>query len=121
MVKKPGIDRRRKVRLGRGRRQFARLVGEAGRYWTIHGRQGTIDIQRWRPLRNGGKKTSVRDRKIIVEPSDSQVGKWLDCIRTRKHPNASIEVGHQHAISTIIAAATSMLQMIGRARVDSFV
>lgn len=80
------------------------LANEAGRYWTVHGTNGTIDMQNWQLLRAGGKNTSVKDQKIAAERSDSHMGNWLDCIRSRKRPNANIEMGHQHAISTIMAA-----------------
>jgi hypothetical protein len=30
---------------------------------------------------------------------------WLECLRSRKRPNADIQFGHQHAIATILAAA----------------
>jgi len=80
------------------------LANEAGRYWTVHGTKGTIDMQNWWLLRKGGKNTSIQDRKIEAEPSDSHMGNWLACIRSRKQPNANIEAGHQHAISTIMAS-----------------
>jgi len=28
---------------------------------------------------------------------------WLQCLRTRKTPNASIDAGYQHAVATIMA------------------
>jgi hypothetical protein len=33
------------------------------------------------------------------------MGNWLDCLRSRKRPNADIQFGHQHAVATIMAAA----------------
>ncbi|NLE36607.1 MAG: Gfo/Idh/MocA family oxidoreductase [Pirellulaceae bacterium] len=80
------------------------LANEAGRYWTIHGTQGTIDLEAFMLLRAGGKNTKIKDRKIEAEPSDSHMGNWLSCLRSRRRPTADIEMGHQHSVGTIMAA-----------------
>jgi hypothetical protein len=30
---------------------------------------------------------------------------WLECLRSRKQPNAPVEAGYQHSIATIMANA----------------
>jgi len=80
------------------------LANEAGRYWTIHGTEGTIDLHAFKLLRDGGKNTKVKDQKIEAEPSDSHMGNWLSCLRSRRRPTADIEMGHQHSVGTIMAA-----------------
>jgi predicted dehydrogenase len=80
------------------------LGNEAGRYWTIHGTQGTLDLEAWMLLRAGGKDTSIKDQRIPPEPTTSHMGNWFECIRTRKRPRADIEFGHQHSLATIMAA-----------------
>jgi hypothetical protein len=35
----------------------------------------------------------------------AHVKNWMDCIRSRKTPNAPIEAGYQHSIATIMANA----------------
>lgn len=32
---------------------------------------------------------------------------WLECLRSRKQPNASVEAGYQHSIATIMANAAA--------------
>ena len=32
---------------------------------------------------------------------------WLDCLRSRKQPNAPVEAGYQHSIATIMANAAA--------------
>jgi predicted dehydrogenase len=83
------------------------LANATGNHWTINGTKATLDAEKWTitndiPTGTGGKAES---RKIKPEPSDNHVGNWLDCIRSRKCPNADIQDGHQHAIATIMAAA----------------
>ncbi len=84
------------------------LANATGTHWTIHGTQATLDAENWTvtpdvATGSGGKKAPPR--KITPEPSVSHVANWLDCIRSRKRPNADIEYGHQHVVATVMAAA----------------
>ena len=81
------------------------LGNAAGRYWTIHGTKGMLDLDKWMLLPDGGKDTTVNNQKIQPEPSTSHMGNWLECLRSRKRPVADIAFGHQHAVATIMAAA----------------
>jgi predicted dehydrogenase len=82
------------------------LGNSAGTQFTIHGTQGTMDLEKWTLSPAGGAKGSkVKESKITPEPDTSHMANWLDCIRSRQRPNADIQYGHQHAVATIMAAA----------------
>lgn len=89
------------------------LGNSAGSAFTVYGTEGTLEISRGyvEPNRlmlspaGGAKGTKLKARKIEPEPSPSHMGNWLDCLRSRKRPNADIQFGHQHAVATIMAAA----------------
>jgi hypothetical protein len=51
-----------------------------------------------------GKKTTLGKEEPVkpVEHADHFLD-WLQCIRSRKAPNASIEAGYQHAVAAIMA------------------
>src|SRR5205085_2269283 len=71
--------------------------------FVIQGNRGTLDVQ------NGILETRRRrtgysaPERLRPEPSESHMGNWLACIRTRRQPNADVHCGHQHAIATIMA------------------
>ena len=52
----------------------------------------------------GPDKACVAEPKMIehVERPDHMLD-WLQCIRTRNTPNASIDAGYQHAVAVIMA------------------
>jgi len=91
------------------------LANSAGTSFTVHGTQGTLEINDGKGYSNpnrlmlsatGGLEGSkVKQRQIKPEPSPSHMGNWLECMRSRKRPNADIEFGHHHAVATIMAAA----------------
>ena len=39
------------------------------------------------------------------EYTSAHVRNWMECIRSRKQPNAPIEAGYQHSIATIMSNA----------------
>lgn len=83
------------------------LGNATGTHWTVNGTKATLDAEKWTITDEipTGSKGKAEPRKIKPEPSDDHVGNWLDCIRSRKRPNADIQDGHQHAVATIMAAA----------------
>jgi predicted dehydrogenase len=82
------------------------LGNATGVHFAVHGAKGTLDVERWTvtPEASGPRSTKSEVVKITPEPEASHVENWLECLRSRKRPNADIEYGHQHAIATIMAA-----------------
>lgn len=82
------------------------LGNSAGTHYTIHGRRGTLDLEASTVSGAGGDpQDSIKESiKLQGEPDESHMGNWIDCMRSRKRPNADIQYGHQHAVATIMAA-----------------
>ena len=73
------------------------------------GDQGALDVLHWNlpvlTAEGGSRKRGVIRGKKPVEPiprADHFLD-WLQCLRTRKTPNASIDAGYQHAVACIMA------------------
>ena len=75
----------------------------------ILGDQGLMDMTNWSApviTAEGGSKNRgiIRGKKPVEEIARSDHWlDWLQCLRTRKTPNASIEAGFQHAVACIMA------------------
>ena len=75
----------------------------------ILGDQGTLDLVNWTSpvlTAEGGskKKGDIRGKKEVEEvPTPDHFLDWLQCLRNRKTPNASIDAGYQHAVAVIMA------------------
>ena len=57
------------------------------------------------PAEGGSKgKGLIRGKKPVkeIEQPDHFLN-WLQCLRTRETPNASIEAGYQHSVASIMA------------------
>jgi len=82
------------------------LGNSFGVHFHLCGTDGTMDLEKW-TVSDEGKVSAAKakSREIKGEQNESHMGNWLDCIRSRKRPNADIEYGHQHAVATIMAAA----------------
>jgi predicted dehydrogenase len=82
------------------------LGNSAGGRFTVHGTQGTLDVDKatLSPI-GGAKGTKIKEQEVEPEKTISHMGNWLECMRTRQRPNADIQYGHQHAAATILAAA----------------
>jgi len=89
------------------------LTNGSGNFFRVHGSQGTLEVSTGHAEPNsltlspeGGRADSkIKTVKIKPEPTQSHMGNWLECLRTRQRPNADIQFGHQHAVATIMAAA----------------
>ncbi|MCI0456559.1 MAG: hypothetical protein L0Z62_06220, partial [Gemmataceae bacterium] len=89
------------------------LGNSAGTEFLVHGTRGTLDVGKdyANPTElilssaGGTPGTHVSTQRIPPDPSPDHMGNWLECLRTRQHPNADIQFGHQHAVATIMAAA----------------
>ncbi len=80
------------------------LGNSTGVHFTIHGTQGTMDLEKWTISPDGGRGSKLQAGPIPAEPDQSHMGNWLECLRSRKLPNADIQFGHQHAVATIMTA-----------------
>jgi predicted dehydrogenase len=51
------------------------------------------------------EKTNRRDTTPVFaeSPDQNHMGNWIECIRTRKTPNATVEIGHKSAIAAHMA------------------
>jgi predicted dehydrogenase len=85
---------------------WAMSLGNAqGQHFTVHGTNGTLDLGSWTVQPERRAQRELEQQKITAHPSESHMGNWLACIRSRQRPNADIQYGHQHAAATIMAAA----------------
>ncbi len=77
------------------------LGNASGGHFTVHGTRETLDADRWLiQSENQGRKS----RPLAAEPSVSHMENWLECLRSRRRPNADIEFGYQHVVATVMAA-----------------
>ena len=82
----------------------------SGNSFKIFGDQGVLDMVNWNaPFltaegANSRKKGPIRGKNPVqeIERPDHFLD-WLQCLRTRKTPNASIDAGYQHAVAVIMA------------------
>jgi predicted dehydrogenase len=78
------------------------LGNSAGIHYNVHGTQGTLDAEKWVINCDGGQKFEPKTIPAVRGPSHME--NWLECLRSRKTPNADIEYGHQHTVATVMAA-----------------
>ncbi|UCG59776.1 MAG: Gfo/Idh/MocA family oxidoreductase [Phycisphaerales bacterium] len=82
----------------------------SGNSFKIFGDSGVLDMVNWNaPVltaegANSKKKGPIRGKNPVKEVlRPDHFLDWLQCLRTRKTPNASIEAGYQHAVACIMA------------------
>jgi predicted dehydrogenase len=51
-----------------------------------------------------GKKNFPKPFRVEKGPDENHMQNWLECIRTRKDPNAPVEAGYYHSVATVLAA-----------------
>jgi predicted dehydrogenase len=74
---------------------------------TFYGTRGTFDNQTWTARGEGGGRDALAEPVTVetVEQKDfaaEHVRNWLECIRSRKKPNAPIEAGYAHSVAGIM-------------------
>ena len=75
----------------------------------IQGDQGTLDMVNWSSpvlTAEGGSKNKgvIRGKDAVADiPMPDHFLDWLQCLRNRKTPNASIDAGYQHGVAVIMA------------------
>jgi predicted dehydrogenase len=81
----------------------------SGNSFKIFGDQGVLDMVSWtEPMlsaEGGGKRMGqIRGQKRVDDVAHpDHFLDWLQCLRTRGTPNASIDAGYQHAVAVIMA------------------
>jgi predicted dehydrogenase len=80
------------------------LGNSAGNRFAIHGTKGTLDVENWTLSSAGGVGSTISTTPVPNEPSKPHMEHWLESLRSRRLPNADIQLGHQHAVATIMAA-----------------
>jgi len=81
----------------------------SGNSFKIFGDQGVLDMVEWTApvltAEGGGKRRGqIRGKNPVQDvPHPDHFLDWLQCLRTRKTPNASIDAGYQHAVACIMA------------------
>jgi len=82
----------------------------SGNSFKIFGDQGVLDMVNWNaPFltaegANSSKKGPIRGKNPVKEVDcPEHFLDWLQCLRTRKTPNASIDAGYQHGVAVIMA------------------
>ncbi len=77
----------------------------AGLQGTITPKNGQLSSPEWTISNTGGSSDSkIKPGAIKPEPGGDHMLNFLECIRTRSKPRADIAFGHQHAVSSIMAA-----------------
>ncbi|HWQ54143.1 MAG TPA: Gfo/Idh/MocA family oxidoreductase [Bryobacteraceae bacterium] len=83
----------------------------ANNYFKFLGTRGVLDASRWNwntPFEISGDGSREPDKiaagaKIPPMDSTPHMKNWLECLRSRKQPNAPIEAGYQHSVAVILA------------------
>ncbi len=82
----------------------------SGNSFKIFGDQGELDMVNWNaPFltaegANSKKKGAIRGKNPVKEVERPEhFLDWLQCLRTRGTPNASIDAGYQHGVAVIMA------------------
>jgi len=81
----------------------------SGNSFKIFGDQGVLDMVQWTApvlTAEGGSKGKgqIRGKQAVAEVArPDHFLDWLQCLRTRKTPHASIDAGYQHAVAVIMA------------------
>jgi predicted dehydrogenase len=81
---------------------------EENNYLKFFGVRGNMDATRWtQPWvlspQPDDPDSLPRGARIPEAESTPHTKNWLECLRTRKQPNAPIEAGYQHAVACLMA------------------
>ena len=89
---------------------YSTLCGNgSGNSLKIFGDEGVLDMVSWTApvlsAEGGAKRRGTIRGKVPVKdvPMPDHFLDWLQCLRSRKAPNASIDAGYQHAVACLMA------------------
>ena len=81
----------------------------SGNSFKIFGDRGVLDMVNWTsPVLTaegaGKRRGEIRGKQPVEDvPQPDHFLNWLQCLRTRQTPNASIDAGYQHAVACLMA------------------
>lgn len=80
----------------------------SGSYMRFYGTRGSIDATDWnKPMMDGEGIDSPdkieKKEQVPGVPMPHHMENWLQCLRTRKQPNANVDAGYQHAVACILS------------------
>src|SRR6266446_1107509 len=78
-----------------------RLLGSDGTIEHISGATDMVTGKSAEGIRYYPEKVNRRDGAALTgdTPNQNHMANWIDCVRTRKTPNASVEIGYRSAIA----------------------
>jgi predicted dehydrogenase len=98
--------------------RYGQFFGNSGgRYLNVYGTRGTLDCSDWSwdgEWRLDGRGAEGPDRiqestRLPRAKSTPHMKNWLECLRNRQDPIASIEAGYAHAVAGIMAELSNKL------------
>lgn len=87
-------------------RYLTGLGNETGNGCFFYGTNGTFDTATWKATGAGGAgEARIKEEKVIESGrGQNHMKNFLECVRSRQTPNASIRDGYAHSIAAIMAA-----------------
>jgi predicted dehydrogenase len=78
---------------------------------TVYGTNGTFDTTTGKASPEGGEGENKLSQEIAVEaePDENHMANLIECIRSGKTPNASIDAGYAHSVITILGSEAQRL------------
>ena len=84
-----------------------------------HGPNGTIDLIKGVVTNEGVERAKYKEAKLTANYQKAETAantggdkltsahmrNWMECVRSRKNPNASVEAGYSHTVSLVMANA----------------
>jgi len=87
----------------------------SGNLFHLFGKRGMMDCTDWEKptVTGGGSEAPDKVKNGPVEPVEitQHMQNWLQCLRTRRQPNANVDAGNQHGVAVILS---DMAMVAGR-------
>ncbi len=85
-------------------RYLTGLGNKMGHGCQIYGTRGMFDTNTMKFTAAGGRDNGSIEEEVVAtgKPSENHVRNWVECMRSRKQPNAPIEAGFQHSVTSIL-------------------